>query len=83
MARIAAEEAYIQALSTIEFLPPSPPVAMLPNFDKETSYAKALEQYELSIKRTVSGRRELVTTMQHQLEVLQILKVVTGDREMS
>ncbi|KAI7875575.1 Rho GTPase activation protein [Lichtheimia hyalospora FSU 10163] len=74
MARIAAEEAYIQALSTIEFLPPSPPAAMLPNFDKETSYAKALEQYELSIKRTVSGRRELVTTMQHQLEVLQILK---------
>ncbi|KAJ8655873.1 hypothetical protein O0I10_008537 [Lichtheimia ornata] len=72
--RIAAEEVYVQALNAIECLPPTPPCTMLPNFDKETSYAKALAQYESSIKRTVSGRRELVTTMQHQLEVLHILK---------
>lgn len=79
MTRIAAEEVYVQALNAIECLPPTPPCTMLPNFDKETSYAKALAQYESSIKRTVSGRRELVTTMQHQLEVLHILKVITGD----
>lgn len=76
---ITAEEVYIQALNAIECLPPSPPLAKLPGFDKETTYAKALAQYESSIKRTVSGRRELVTTMQHQLEVLHILKVRTGD----
>lgn len=70
--RIAAEDAYANALDKIERLPRTP------FFNEQTMYEAAVAQYEISLNRTVAGRRELLKAMKLQLQSLNTLRVRMG-----
>lgn len=71
---IAAEDAYATALDKIERLPRTP------FFNEQTMYETAVAQYEISLSRTVAGRRELLKAMKLQLQSLNTLRVRIGRR---
>ncbi|KAI8140125.1 hypothetical protein BJV82DRAFT_671897 [Fennellomyces sp. T-0311] len=73
-ARITAETTYLQALERIERMAPVPEADSRYFGDARTSYQKVTMQYEMSMSRTVNGRRELVKHMKLQLQQLYDVK---------